>query len=479
MKGGNAMKQKVLSISVLLFLTALNAKAGVMVLPADQVLSSPPRWHNVENVYLDDALYAIDTCTSNKLDTFTVGLQDPIDTLGKRITKVVIYSKARTHYPKAMFWLWPVFGGTAYRSGNFKIGTTETTFSFDITPQDSTLPDTTWNWDDIAGLGILYQARTTKVIYYINYEFAAVTYEDTINVQAAHRFVFAPIATPETVGVPFPLNISVLDSNNELLTSYNGSALITDQTGTVSPVTVNFAGGVGAANVIISDTLSNDFIVIDDGTANDTSGLFDVVNSGLHHFAIDSIGAQIKNIPFTVKLSARDFFDDTVATFAGKADLRDRTGTLTPDSTGSFVSGTWSGSVNVGAGIAVDSVFCSLFNGRTISGSSNAFYVDDPLGIEGDRPELSNPVTARLGINPNPVRDQAEFSAVSPAAGPARIVIYNMLGQKAAEKDLGNVTPGTVKVNWELGSKLPQGLYFAGLEINGKRTAFRKLVILK
>jgi hypothetical protein len=449
-----------------------------MVLPANQVLSGPPRWHSVENVYLDDALYAVDTCASNKLDTFSVGLQDPGDTLGKKITKVVIYSKARTHYPRAVMWLWPIFDGTSYRSGNIKIGTTEALFSFDITPQDSTLSDTTWNWEDIAGLGIRYQARTTKVVYYVNYEFASVTYEDTLNLQAVHRFAFDPIATPETVGVAFPLNISVLDSSNSLMTSYNGSALITDQTGTISPVTMNFVNGQGTASVTVSDTLRNNFIVIDDGTANDTSGLFDVVNSGLHHFAFDSIGAQVKDVPFTISLSARDFFDDTVTAFTGQADLWDKTGTLTPDSTGAFVNGTWSGSVNLAAGIAEDSIFCSLFTGKTVYGSSNGFFVDDATGVEGERPNMVSPAN-RMDINPNPLRGRAEFSIASSSAGPARIVIYNMLGQLVSQKELGSIGAGTVKVNWELGNVLPQGLYFAGLEVNGKRRDFRKLVILK
>jgi hypothetical protein len=85
----------------------------------------------------------------------------------------------------------------------------------------------------------------------------------------------------------------------------------------------------------------------------------------------------------------------------------------------------------------------------------------------------------RLEIRPNPVRQRAEFSVYSPNAGQARIIIYNMLGQKTSQKELGGIAAGTIKINWELGSSLPQGLYFVGLEINGKRTAFRKLIILK
>lgn len=472
-------KMFLLSISVIALFAAPAVQADVMILPANQALSGPPRWHNVENVYLDDALYAVDTCTSNKLDTFSVGLAEPGDTTGRKITNVVIYAKTRTSYPKAMLWMWPVFSGTAYRSGNLKVGTTETTLSFDITPQDSTLADTTWNWEEIVGLGIRYQPRTTKVAYLVNHMFAAVTYVDTINVQAAHTFAFDPIATPETVGVAFTAGIRALDSLGALMTGYNGTALISDLTGTVSPVMVTFAGGLAWPSLTISDTLRNDFIVIDDGMANDTSGLFDVVNSGLHHFAVDSIGMQLKNVPFTVSISARDFFDDTVTAFTGRADLWDMTGTLTPDSTGAFSAGVWSGSVNIAVGNLYDSIACSYFNGKAVTGLSSGFWVDDPLGVSGEKPAPAGPGTCRLEVSPNPFNQKAEFSVYSPGAGKARIIVYNLLGQKAAQKDLGSINPGTVKFNWDFGTALPQGVYFADLQIEGKKASFKKLVVLK
>jgi hypothetical protein len=211
----------------------------------------------------------------------------------------------------------------------------------------------------------------------------------------------------------------------------------------------------------------------------DTSGLFDVVNSGLHHFAVDSVGMQIKNIPFAISLSARDFFDDTVTAFTGQADLWDGTGTMTPDSTGNFTSGIWSGSVNIATGNLNDSIFCSYSNGKTFSGCSNVFWVDNPLGISGGEPTAPVSSICRLDVRPNPVYRQAEFSVYIPRPGQARIIIYNMLGQKARQKELGTINAGTAKINWDLGSSLPQGLYFARLEVNGNNTAFRKLVILK
>jgi hypothetical protein len=309
--------------------------------------------------------------------------------------------------------------------------------------------------------------------------FAAVTYIDTINVHAAHTFAFDPIATPETVGVAFTAGIRALDSLGALMTDYSGTALISDLTGTVSPALVTFANGLAAPNLTVSDTLRNNFLVIDDGMANDTSNLFDVVNSGLHHFAFDSIGMQLKDVPFAVSISARDFFDDTVTTFTGQADLWDISGTLTPDSTGAFAAGVWSGSVNIAVGNLYDSIACSHFNGKAVTGLSSGFWVDDPLGISGEKPAPALPGFCRMDVSPNPLYQRAEFSVYSPKAGQARIIVYNLLGQKAAQKDLGAINPGTVKLNWDLGTALPQGVYFAGLQIDGESASFKKLVILK
>lgn len=450
------------------------AQAGVMVLQANDSLTAAGAWANVPYSYFDDGLYTVGTGAANGSKNFRVGLADPADTINQRITGVVIYVKCYLAGSKGKLQLIPFYNevqGTA--SAPLGLSGTEITRSFDITVQR-----TQWLWDDIKNLSVQFKPKTAKT-YYANHIFAVVTSIDTMAAQASHRFVFDPVATPDTVGVAFPLGISALDSLGGLLTSYNGSVLISDQTGTLSPFIVNFAGGLAAASVTISDTLRNDFIVIDDGVANDTSGLFDVVNSGLHHFAVDSIGMQIKNIPFPVSLSARDFFDDTVTSFTGKADLWDKTGTLTPDSTGAFTAGVWSGSVNVGAGSNSDSIFISYYNGKVIAGVSNGFWVDDPMGVETERPLEGLAGPARLNIYPNPLYRKAEFSIYSPRAGSARIIVYNLLGQKAAQKDLGDINAGTVKTNWDLGSALPQGVYFADLQIDGKSASFKKLVILK
>ncbi len=467
------------SFPLLILLLPMDAQGSITVFSANQEISGPPRWNNVPNVYLDDDLYAIDTCSSNKLDTFTVGLADPVDTLNKLITKVTIYAKARTHYPKAMFWLWPVYNDRGYRSGNLKIGTTETLFSFDITPQDTALADSTWNWDDIRDLAIRYQARTSKVIYFVNHIFAAVTYIDTLNVEQTHRFHIDPIASPETVGVYFPLSITVLDSLGGPLTSYNGSALISDLTGTSSPMLVSFTNSIGSIAVAVNDTFRNNYIVVDDGTARDSSNLFDVVNTGLHHFSIDSIGTQTKDVPFGVTITAMDFFDDPVISFSGQADLWDRTDTLTPDSASPFAAGIWSGSISIGSGCPLDTVFCSYYSGNLISGSSNGFAVQDPSGICTDPPGSVLPGVLALRITPNPTSGRSRFSLDLPWPGRVEIILYNILGQVASRKELGGLASGRTELDWNIAAANPQGLYFVRAIFEGKTTVFRKLLIMK
>jgi len=474
------LKRNISGIPLMIIMLSSVAFGGVSIFPANQELSSPERWHNIDNVYIDDGLYAIDTCSSNKLDTFTVGLADPIDTLYKKISKVTIYAKARTHYPRAMFWLWPVYENMGYRSGNLKIGTTETLYSFDITPQDTALADSSWNWNDIADLGIRFQARTTKVIYFVNYMFAAVTYVDTINEMQSHHFQIDPIPTPQTVGIPFTLNVSVLDSLGGILTSYNGSALINDLTGTVSPIMMNFTNGLGSVAVSINDTLTGDNIIIDDGVASDTSNAFDVVLGAVHHFAIDTISSpQVMAQQFSISISARNFFDDTVVTFSDKAGLFDKTGTITPDSVGPFISGLWNGNVSVASAISSDTVLCSYYNGNTITGTSNGFEVYNPSGIEGDKPSIQIDQKFNFSISPNPARNDAKFIMSIPKAGMAELIVYNILGQAVNRKELGNLSAGQAVVDMNFASFYPQGLYFVKATLEGHKPVIKKLVITK
>ena len=449
--------------------------AATISLNANDSLIATGAWQNIANSYADDGLYTVGNGIANGTRYFRVGLADPADTVNQAITNVVIYAKGYSTSSRGKARLVPYFNGViGVSSGSFTFALTEVTRSFDITAQR--IP---WTWSDVVNLGIQFTPRTAAT-FSVNHIFAVVTSVDTMAVVQEHYFLFDPIASPETLGLYFPVVISAMTTPGDtVMSSYNNTAGLTDLTGATTPNIVTFTAGLCSVQVMISQDTVNTQLLVSDGDTSGASNQFDVINPGLHHFGFDSVGNQIAGVAFPVKIAALDFYGDTATAFTDKVDLWDKTGTLTPDSTGNFTAGAWSGNVSAASAILTDTVFCSYFNGKTISGNSNGFWVDEPLGITGGKPRLPVPGFCRLDIRPNPLYQKAEFSIYSAVTGRARIIIYNILGQTAARKELGTISPGMVKINWELGSALPQGVYFADLQIDGKNAAYKKLVVLK
>jgi hypothetical protein len=93
----------------------------------------------------------------------------------------------------------------------------------------------------------------------------------------------------------------------------------------------------------------------------------------LHHFTVDSItGTIYAGTPFSVRITAHDQFGNIFNSYTSQAMLSDTTGTISPTTTGSFVSGVWSG--NVAIGQAGTGVTITVSSGGVI-GVSNAFNV--------------------------------------------------------------------------------------------------------
>ncbi|MBI4726440.1 Ig-like domain-containing protein [candidate division TA06 bacterium] len=367
------------SLFVFCLLPALSTAATIN-LNANDSLTAAGAWSNVPYCYADDALYTVGLGAANGLKNFRVGLADPVDTVNQAITGVVIYVKGYSNNARAKVRLIPYFAGTAgISSANYAFGVTEATKSYDITLQDSTLSDSTWNWDDVANLSVQFTPKTAAT-FYVNHIFAMVTSVDTLNLLQKHYFVFNAIATPETLGLYFPVVISARTiPGDTVMSSYNNTAGLTDiLTGATTPNIVTFTAGLCSVQVMISQDTVNTALLVSDGDTSGTSNQFDVINPGLHHFGFDSVGSQAAGAAFPVNIAALDFYGDTVTTFADKADLWDFTGALTPDSSGAFVNGKWTGNVTIPVVIPSDTLYCSrTIGGRTYSGKSNGFAVVD------------------------------------------------------------------------------------------------------
>lgn len=90
-------------------------------------------------------------------------------------------------------------------------------------------------------------------------------------------------------------------------------------------------------------------------------------------YRVEPVAPQRVGVPFDVTVTARDELGQVVDGFAGVATLADRTGTVVPRTVGPFISGTWTGRVEVRAPSAADALTVSDAAART--GTSNDFPV--------------------------------------------------------------------------------------------------------
>jgi len=202
----------------------------------------------------------------------------------------------------------------------------------------------------------------------------------TINPGALDHFTFEPIAT-QTAGAQFTINISARDSFDNIVTSFTGTASLSNITTSISPTTTTaFTAGVWAGGVTINTSQTNDVITASSAGKQGQSAPFNVIPGSLDHFSFVPIGGpQVAGQPFQITIRAMDNLNNIVTSFTGPgstADLSASTGpgTITPlTTTGGFTNGQWIGNVTITKSQA--SVMITATSG-IIAGSSNLFAIN-------------------------------------------------------------------------------------------------------
>jgi len=178
----------------------------------------------------------------------------------------------------------------------------------------------------------------------------------------------------QTAGQSFSITIRAEDSANNPVTSFTGTGILSDLTGTLNPtITGNFIGGSWTGNVSITKTHSTNSITITSGDKAGTSDDFAVNPAALDEFKFSNIiSPQEAGGAFGITIVAKDQFDNQVTNFTGVANLSDNTTTISPGTTTNFVNGSWTGNVTI-ISTAMDNVI--IANGSGKSGESNKFNV--------------------------------------------------------------------------------------------------------
>ncbi|MFZ5516291.1 MAG: hypothetical protein ACOY90_06610 [Candidatus Zhuqueibacterota bacterium] len=163
------------------------------------------------------------------------------------------------------------------------------------------------------------------------------------------QFLISTITSPKTAGVPFEITITAVDADNNVVTSFTGTASLADQSGTIFPTTTtNFSQGRWTGNITLTKYWNNNNITVTSSGKAGISNNFTVLYNALDHYEFDTITSpQTAGTPFTIKITAKDFYNNIVYNHSTPVTLSDNSNTITPTVSGNFSSGSWSGAVTL------------------------------------------------------------------------------------------------------------------------------------
>jgi len=247
-----------------------------------------------------------------------------------------------------------------------------------------------------------------------------------------HHFTFDPISSPQTAGVSFTITITAEDMFYNTVTSFSNTVNLTDDTETLSITSGNFTNGVRNEDITITKS-QNDVKIYAEGSGEQgVSDNFNIDPGPLSEFVIDEIVAQATGSPFALSVTAQDANGNQAVSFTGKVDIRDMTGTVTPDTSDNFTSGYWKGNVVIST-VRPNNIITVTEKGGTISKESNLF---DVISSDVDHfmiDNISSPKTAGL-----------PFLITITAQDPDSNTATSFSGTASLKDETNTLTPETV-----------------------------------
>jgi hypothetical protein len=266
-------------------------------------------------------------------------------------------------------------------------GTFEVTYAMSGTTYTDQLHNTPWTqWTDASTTVTVSSPQSP----YKGYTFSSYTNNPTnmnspqtitlIYYGALNHFVFNTIGT-QTAGKAFSITITAKDAYGNTVKNYAGSTTLTETGGgaggTVSPSLVTFTNGVYTGNAYVTKSGTGVTITATYGSTSSASNMFTVNPGALSTFVFNTIGTQTAGKAFSITITAKDAYGNTVTSFASSVGLSASTGggTITPASTGTtgWLNGVWTGSVTLNKASLGVAITANDGSGHT--GSSNPFTV--------------------------------------------------------------------------------------------------------
>lgn len=160
------------------------------------------------------------------------------------------------------------------------------------------------------------------------------------------------IAGTPIAGTPFDVTIIAQDAFNNTVSSFNGTADLSDLTGTLSPLQItSFTSGEWQGRLTVKKTTRNNTITARAQGKAGTSNTFQVLPTVLGTFVFDPIlSPQVAGQPFSIQITAKDTLGNVKTDYIGNVTLSEKTTTLEVEKTGTnqtslFSSGIWTGNI--------------------------------------------------------------------------------------------------------------------------------------
>ncbi|MDP3850418.1 MAG: cadherin-like beta sandwich domain-containing protein [Luteolibacter sp.] len=237
------------------------------------------------------------------------------------------------------------------------------------------------------------------------------------------------------------------------LASGNVSRLAVPPTATIpagfTSTTFNFT----APNNTLTD--GQQFITITAGAAGFTNGngSIYVTDDDVHHYEISVIASpQVRGVPFSVTLTAKDFNNTTISNHIGTADLAASgsggAASITPVVTTAFAGGVWTGNVTVND--FASNLVITASDGAGHAGASNPFTV----GVGSLHHFGWSPVATQVS--------GSAFGATITARDVADNTVTNFTGTTSLSGFTGSSTSWTLLNNPVFANKYTLGTYTLG-----------------
>jgi len=117
------------------------------------------------------------------------------------------------------------------------------------------------------------------------------------------RFAIEPITSPQKVHVPFPVKVTARDKTGSIY-QFNGTATLTDLTGTISPGSITLVNGQWQGSITIGNVCSANKITISAEGKTGTSNVFQVIPDDQVRITTEKLASGFLQQPYAQKVIA-------------------------------------------------------------------------------------------------------------------------------------------------------------------------------